>query len=243
MRQIKHKVLDHGEVVFEDRMGTDKRIVEAARRSTRTHIPAGLLEGDSKTGLIMDGRDQALLRHLIVNEHDGPFEHPHLSLSITCPYFVATQILRHRTFNFSVESGRYSDLNNPAYIPDKLYKQDQANRQCADANHSLDKKDGDRLRAKIRKHHEAGQDLYQQLRSAGVAREEARVVLSVSYYTSLFITADLRNLLHFLALRLAPDAQLETREFAKAIAHIVWVCFPHTYLLYRELRIPYLPPF
>ena len=62
---------------------------------------------------------------------------------------------------------------------------------------------------------------YRALLEKGVAREMARMVLPLNLYTEFYWKQDLHNLFHFLKLRLAPEAQCEIRQYARAIAEIV----------------------
>ena len=55
----------------------------------------------------------------------------------------------------------------------------------------------------------------------GISREQARMLLPVSYYTEWYWKIDLHNLLHFLALRCDSHAQYEIRVFANAILSLI----------------------
>lgn len=57
--------------------------------------------------------------------------------------------------------------------------------------------------------------------SQGVAREQARTVMPVGQYTEFYAHVNLRNLFHFLELRLHPHAQYEIRVYAEAILKIL----------------------
>jgi thymidylate synthase (FAD) len=75
---------------------------------------------------------------------------------------------------------------------------------------------------------------YRSLRDLGVAKEQARMVLPMSTYTEWTWASDLHNLLHFLRLRTAPNAQDEIRAYAAAIEDIVAAAFPLTHAAWTE---------
>jgi thymidylate synthase (FAD) len=81
-------------------------------------------------------------------------------------------------------------------------------------------------------------DTYREMLAAGVAREQARRVLPASTMTGLVWQCDAHNLLHFLGLRLAPDAQLEIRRLAAQMAVEVARRFPWTWAAWLELAAP-----
>ncbi|MGF1626512.1 MAG: FAD-dependent thymidylate synthase, partial [Alphaproteobacteria bacterium] len=69
---------------------------------------------------------------------------------------------------------------------------------------------------------------------AGLARELARMVLPVNYYTQWYWKIDLHNLLHFTSLRADSHAQHEIRAYADAIAELIRLWVPVTYEAYRD---------
>jgi len=68
----------------------------------------------------------------------------------------------------------------------------------------------------------------------GLARELARMNLTLNTYTQWYWKIDLHNLLHFLALRLEAYAQYEIRAYAEAIMGIVAAWVPITYQAFRD---------
>ncbi len=70
---------------------------------------------------------------------------------------------------------------------------------------------------------------------SGIARELARSVLPVNYYTQFYWKCDLHNLLHFLSLRADSHAQYEIRAYADLILDEImkrWV--PVTYRAFQD---------
>ena len=71
----------------------------------------------------------------------------------------------------------------------------------------------------------------------GLARELARMVLPVNYYTQWYWKIDLHNLLHFISLRADAHAQYEIRAYAEVIADLVKLWVPVTYEAFQDYRI------
>jgi len=69
--------------------------------------------------------------------------------------------------------------------------------------------------------HAHARQVYQTRLDLGVAREQARKDLPLSTYTEAYWKIDLRNLMHFLHLRLDNNAQYEIRQYAQAIVRLL----------------------
>ena len=109
--------------------------------------------------------------------------------------------MRHRTFSYKVESGRYRTLAPVFYVPGPERDLVQAGKPGAyefsagtPQQHELV---GETMRAAYRHAYAA----YRQMLEAGVAREVARAVLPVGLYSSMYATCNARALMNFLALR------------------------------------------
>lgn len=207
------KVLDKGYVKFIDHLGSDKMIVNAARTSY-----------DSKSKSASD--DSRLISYLMRHRHSTPFEMCEMIFLIKCPIFVARQIVRHRTANISEVSARYTKLEEDFYVPEHVRVQSTDSKQ-ASVEGSI--KDETNVLDAITKVSEQMFALYNVFGEIGVAREQARMVLPLNVYTKFYWKMDLRNLLHFLELRMHPHAQWETQEYARAIAEFVKEKFPVTW--------------
>lgn len=224
------KVLDHGFVRYVDHMGSDTRIVEAARISYRS--PSKGEEGDKK-----------LLRYLFKNKHTSPFEMCKLTLNVKMPIFIMRQWVRHRMQNLNEVSARYSELPGQFYLPWEWRAQSTENKQSSVIQAEWAVQPGAGLSSKNEEfHHSARQvclhaySTYLNLLEQGVAKEMARMVLPVNIYTEIYCCWDLNNLLKFLALRDDSHAQAEIQEYAKAIKEIVAMLFPWTLEVYEEAR-------
>jgi thymidylate synthase (FAD) len=199
-------VLDKGYVELLDSMGTDNTVVSAARVS---HL------GESK-GI---QKDAELIRYLMKERHTSPFEHVVFQFRIKCPLFVARQWMRHRTWSYNEVSRRYTSEKIDFHYPDNLRFQHLVDKQNSDG--SIDPENFSLFSDRIMYLTEAAIFLYEDMLAAGVAREQARMVLPQNMYTSFYGTVDLHNLFHFLELRRSPHAQEEIRAYAYAIERLI----------------------
>ncbi len=216
------KVLDHGAVMLVDYMGGDESIVRAARVS----YGAG-------TKTLQE--DKALIKYLLRHSHTTPFEMVETTFYLKMPIFVMRQIVRHRTANMNEMSLRYSIELDVHYVPelDAIQGQSSSNKQGREEKGwTKEAKEG--IQTEMRDHAEASYALYQKLIQQGVAREIARFVLPVTFYTECYWKMDLWNMLHFLALRMDAHAQFETREFANAMAEVVKKVVPVAFEAFEE---------
>lgn len=209
------KVLDDGFVRVVDYMGNDTSIVQAARVSY----------GD---GTKKGSDDEHLIRYLMRHRHTTPFEMCELKLHVRAPMDVWRQWVRHRTASINEYSTRYSIAIDAARSlgPDEWRSQSTTNRQGS--GEALPHDLGEALSKEEAEFHAAGRALYQKRLDAGVSREIARKDLPLSTYTEAYWKCNLKNLLHFLALRMPGAAQYEIRVFAETIGREIvskWVPF------------------
>ena len=195
-------VLDKGWVELQDVMGDDLAIVNAARVS---------FLGESKG----DEQDKKLLFYLLRHRHTTPFEMVEFKFRIKCPLFVARQWMRHRTWNYNEVSRRYTSLDIDFYYPETWRKQSTSNKQGSEGE--VDTTTAEQLTGWLDEHHQRGLQFYNEAVAAGIAKEQARIFLPQSMYTQFIGKVDAHNLLHFIGLRIKPDAQYEIRVYAKAI--------------------------
>ena len=215
-------VLDKGFVRLVDYMGSDQRIVQAARVS----YGAG-----TKT---VRG-DRGLINYLMKNWHTSPFEQVQLTFHTKMPIFVARQWVRHRTARLNEISGRYSIMKDEFYLPEpeQIRYQSESNKQ----GRSEDCVPFDEAKAIIERLEKEQREIYshyQELLDKNVARELARTNLPISLYTEWYWQIDLHNLFHFLRLRLDPHAQYEIRAFAEAMAKCAKAVAPLAYEAFEE---------
>jgi len=228
-------VLDHGFVRVIDYMGDDGAIVQAARVSYGR-------------GTKRVSEDKGLINYLMRHRHTTPFEMCEIKYHVKLPIFVARQWIRHRTANVNEYSARYSILDNEFYIPapEQLAAQATTNRQGrgdvlegAAAKRVLDLLREDSKRAYAGYVEMLNEDDAGNPRDPswpGLARELARMNLSLNFYTQWYWKTDLHNLMHFLSLRADPHAQYEIRAYADAMLDTLqrWVPLAHAaFLEYR----------
>ncbi|MEA3334486.1 MAG: FAD-dependent thymidylate synthase [Chloroflexota bacterium] len=197
-------VLDKGWIELQDVMGDDNAIVSAARAS---------FLGESKG----TEKDKRLLFYLLKHYHTTPFEMVEFKFRIRAPVVVWWQWVRHRTWSFNAQSGRYTPFKEKDFFEvgsEQWRLQSEDNKQASEGYLA----DGQWLSDALVKHYEEGYRLYEAALQAGVAREQARLFLAgfAVYYTWVCKT-DAHNLMRFLRLRMATDAQLEIREYAQTI--------------------------
>ena len=229
-------VLDHGFVRVVDYMGDDAAVVQAARVSYGR-------------GTRRVSEDRGLINYLMRHRHTTPFEMCEIKYHVKLPIFVARQWIRHRTANVNEYSARYSILDNEFYIPEArhLGAQSRSNRQGraevlegeeARRVHELLKEDARRLYAhygEMLNEDESGAPL--DPRRRGLARELARMNLSLNFYTQWYWKTDLHNLLGFLGLRADAHAQHEIRAYAEVLLDTVARWVPMTHAAFMDYRM------
>ena len=230
------KVLDHGFIRVIDYMGDDAAIVQAARVSYGK-------------GTKMLSQDKGLINYLMRHYHTTPFEMCEIKLHIKLPIFIARQWIRHRTANVNEYSARYSILDKEFYLPDpqNIEIQSQSNKQGREG--VLDPNKAQRVLDILREDSLRCYDNYMDLLNLdektgevkdpnkdGIARELARINLTLNYYTQWYWKIDLNNLLHFLRLRADAHAQYEIREYSNIMLDIVSKWVPLTYEAFTNYR-------
>ena len=230
------EVLDHGFIRVIDYMGDDSSIVQSARVSYG--------KGTKKIS-----NDKGLIKYLMRHRHSTPFEMCEIKFHIKLPIFIARQWIRHRTANVNEYSARYSILDKEFYIPsaENLAAQSAINNQGR--GDALTDDEASNVIQILKKDAEQTYSNYETLLNessegniideskSGIARELARMNLTLNTYTQWYWKIDLNNLLHFLALRADDHAQYEIRVYADAMLDIVKKWVPLTYEAFEDYRI------
>ena len=181
--------------------------------------------------------DNKLLSFMFKNKHSTPFEFCGMTIEVQAPIFVLREWHRHRTQSYNEMSARYAPLPDLNYMPTKerLFLTQEKNRQAqkADFAPELRAKDADAWLEAIQDFYEKAEAIYQKGLERGVPKELARIALPVGRYSRMRATANLRNWLAFLTLRMHPDAQFEIRKFANAVGEIIKNEFPRTWELFE----------
>lgn len=229
-------VLDHGFVRVVDYMGDDAAVVQAARVSYGR-------------GTKRVSEDRGLINYLMRHRHTTPFEMCEIKYHVKLPIFVARQWIRHRTANVNEYSARYSILDKEFYLPapEHLAAQSSVNRQGRgdllqgeEAERVLDllREDAERTwrnYAWMLNEDESGEAVDPS--RAGLARELARMNLTLNTYTQWYWKTDLHNLLHFLSLRADAHAQYEIRVYAETMLDTVKAWVPLSYGAFMDYRL------
>lgn len=229
-------LLDHGFVRVIDYMGDDAAVVQAARVSYG--------RGTKKVS-----EDRGLINYLMRHRHTTPFEMCEIKYHVKLPIFVARQWIRHRTANVNEYSARYSILDKEFYLPgpDQLAAQSNANRQGR--GDLLTGAEAERVLELLKRDASQAYDSYEEMLNerpdgsrvdedrSGLARELARMNLTLNYYTQWYWKTDLLNLLHFLSLRADSHAQYEIRVYAEAMLETVKSWVPACYEAFMEYRV------
>ena len=229
-------VLDHGFVRVIDYMGDDTSIVQSARVSYGK-------------GTKQVSTDSGLIKYLMRHWHSTPFEMCEIKYHVKLPIFVARQWIRHRTANVNEYSARYSILDKEFYIPEKehLAVQSKDNRQGR--GNLINGKQADEILKILKEDAQKNYDDYEKMlnekydgsvideNKQGLARELARMNLTLNAYTQWYWKTDLLNLLNFLALRADSHAQYEIRAYADVMIDSLKKWVPITYEAFMDYRV------
>jgi len=231
------EVLDHGFVRVIDYMGNDDAVVQAARVSYGA--------GTKKVSA-----DKGLINYLMAHRHTTPFEMCEIKFHIKLPIFIARQWIRHRTASVNEYSARYSIMEDEFYIPQKqhLAAQSKINHQGRDENKVLDENEQFKVLKILKDDAARNYQNYLEMINQdglgnvvdesrdGLARELARMNLTLNCYTQWYWKIDLHNLLHFLYLRADKHAQYEIRVYAEIMLDLVKKWVPNCYEAFIKYR-------
>jgi thymidylate synthase (FAD) len=235
------QLLDHGYIELVEHWGSDERIIEAARMSTgKGFLGWGTGEPGTKPG------DEKLLKYLYENKHSTPFEMAGLIIEVQAPIFIYREWHRHRTQSYAEMSARYTPLPDFNYIPtvERLLMNSKVNKQAGTIQNALelDEEGAEQFRKELAVKYTEQETFYQRALQMGVPKELARIDLPVGRYSRMRASANLRNWLAFLTLRMDKNAQWEIRQYANAVGQLVRERFPRTWELFAFERLSMLPP-
>jgi len=229
-------VLDHGFVRVVDYMGDDSSIVQAARVSYG--------KGTKKVST-----DSGLIKYLMRHRHSTPFEMCEIKYHVKLPIFVARQWIRHRTANVNEYSARYSILDKEFYLPSKENLAAQATSNRQGRGDVINGKQADNILNILKKDAEQTYTNYELMlnekydgskinkTNKGLARELARMNLTLNTYTQWYWKTDLLNLLNFLSLRADSHAQYEIRAYADVMINSLKRWAPITFEAFMDYRV------
>jgi len=161
-----------------------------------------------------------LLKYLITHKHFSPFEMVSVGFEIKTSRAIAAQILRHRSFSFQEFSQRYSTATELEDIEWRL--QGKTNRQVGDTEVDLSPE----LKLKVEFIQQNSLALYDDLISAGLAKECARMILPLNTSTTVIMHGTVRSWIHYLQIRCDELTQKEHRDVAVEIKNIFVKEFP-----------------
>lgn len=210
-------------------VGSELDIVNAARVSFHNESDWDYdnqqyeVGGDSTSGYKLlyklNPRDAGLIKFLLKNHHGSPFEQGFVSFwHMRLPIFVMRELVRHRIgHSVNEESGRYVEMRDDFFVPSEA--RTQVGKPGSYSYEPLPMADR-LLQNTVTEQADRAWTAYTTLLNAGVAKEQARIVLPLNLYTEIRWTANARSLMHFLALRNDPNAQREIRLYAEAMETI-----------------------
>lgn len=180
------------------------------------------------------GRVEGLINFLWREKHTSPLEHNFFTFHAEVPIFVSREWVRHRTWSYNEISGRYAKLEPVFWSPGPERPLLQSGKV---GNYIFVPGNAEQYaitKTNIERGAEDAWKRYESVRAIGVANEVARAVLPVGIYTKFWASANALNVLRFLTLRNAPNAQYEIREAARAVEEIFAEAMPLTYKAYRR---------
>ena len=229
---MKKQVLNKGFVEVIDSLGTDLTVVNSARVSF------------GKRKETYDKSDRALVRYLAKHKHFSPFRHMVVQFHLKAPEFVMRQWYKHvvgieTTSSYPTKdhawneiSGRYTPVSD-YYIPEIWRKQSQDNKQASEGE--LDKLQQKRMSHLYERYLFEVERVYDTMVDAGMAKEQARVVLPLSQYTEVYWTASFQAIMNFIELRDETTAQWEIQEYAKCLKEMMYDIYPETIKIWSEV--------
>ena len=219
------KCLHDGFVEYLDHMGSDAEICNAARLSY----------GKNRKP---QSDDRTLIRYLMRHQHTSPFEMAEVKFLVRVPIDIWRQWVRHRTASINEHSTRYTaPVDVPPHVPQPTEWRLQSTENKQGSSGMLNSDHGSDLCDDFNYAAASAKQAYGNAIAAGVAREQARSILPLATYTEAVWKIDLHNLMHFIALRIKPNAQAEIREYAAAILDIVEDLFPLTIEAFTHYRL------
>jgi thymidylate synthase (FAD) len=168
---------------------------------------------------------------------------------VKLPIFIARQWIRHRTANVNEYSARYSILDKEFYLPssENLAAQSASNRQGR--GDVIEGEQAKEVLKLLKKDAERTYDNYEMIlnqrfdgstideNKKGLARELARMNLTLNTYTQWYWKTDLLNLMNFLRLRADSHAQYEIRVYADIMLDTLKKWVPITYDAFMDYRV------
>ena len=249
---------------YVDHMGSDLSVVNAARVSFAKHkeVLDNVTVGDYTVRLALDNKDTKLINYLAKHKHTSPFGHAFASFHVKAPVFVARQLVKHKFLRWNEISRRYVDNEPEFYEPDEWRGKSADKKQGSEGVLELDKmyttppyrhikdvfeKEPEKYGlykdsivpdlSLLNEVHECDEyviSIYRKLIAAGVAPEQARMVLPQSTMTEWYWSGSLDAFADMCKLRCASDTQAETQKVAWDISLKMEELFPVSWVALRD---------
>jgi len=228
------KLLDKGYIRLIETWGSDERIVESARMSTQ--------KGFEGWGTAQEPGDEKLLRFLYENKHTTPFEMAGATIEVKAPIMVFREWHRHRTMSYNEASARYGKLPDESYVPDVRDVMARALAAIQTKNKQAQgvvtvpptEEQVSQWLADLNRAYNICEEVYLKGLEIGIPKELARLPVTVGRYSKMRASANLLNLIKFIGLRSAPNAQKEIRVYSNALYGILKSSFPRTFQFVGE---------
>ena len=230
---IKSDVLDKGFIEVIDSLGDDLTVVNSARVSF------------GKRKEVYDKTDERLVRYLAKYKHFSPFRHLQVQFHVKAPEFVMRQWYKHvvgieTTSNSSAKDHAWNEISG-RYVPVSDYYEPSVWRKQSDDNKQASEGVLDDLQQK--RMNDAYNDLMRKVRmtydkmiEAGMAKEQARIILPLNQYTEVYWTASFQAVMNFIELRNEKTSQIEIQEYAKVMLEQMKEVFPKTTKIWSEVN-------
>jgi thymidylate synthase (FAD) len=231
------------EVNYIDHCGSDLTTVNAARVSfgKKSHctetkwVEMGDWSGDMP---VVDERDTKLIKYLAKHKHISPFGHAFASFHIKAPIFVARQLVKHKFLRWNEISRRYVDDEPEFYVPQTWRGRSADKKQgSSDTTVGFLRMQGfgeQSVNDGTFKHQMHSLDLYRDMITAGVAPEQARMVLPQSTMTEWYWSGSLDAFADMCRLRCKEDTQYESRLVADQVSTIMQDLYPVSWAALME---------
>ena len=218
-------------------MGSDLTVVNAARVSFDKQSNWDIIGYEEKVYIesrsierfpikSLSSRDAKLIHYLGEHNHWTPFGHPQITLRETVPIFVARQRYKHQIgFVYNEVSRRYVD-GDPKFYSPVTWRKRAENKKQGSSKESFEDHLHDEITEATLGLYEHVLEIYKGHIEAGVAPEQARMVLPQSMYTSYYVTGSLAAWARAYKLRSSEDAQSEIRDLAAQWDSILADLFP-----------------
>lgn len=210
----------HGWISLEGHSGTDLDVVNAAKVSFAKHSDEF---GSAESGI---------LKFLMRERHGSPFEHNYFKFHVRAPIFVIREWQRHRIGSYNEESGRYVELRPDFYYPEKARVQE--GKPGAYTFTDGDEHQQYLVQRTIAAASETAYSRYKTMVDAGIAKEQARLVLPLNIYSEFYFSCNARSLMNFLSLRMDETAMYEIRMYANAMYDLWEGVMPGTAKAFKE---------